>query len=78
MKWQTFFINPFHGEELVIVHGAHVPHLTAQPLIGDGGLEMCDHDVPKTEKDDINSCNSCRTVECTISSAILQQFINTN
>lgn len=53
MKWQTFFINPFHGEELVIVHGAHVPHLTAQPLIGDGGLEMCDHDVPKTEKGDI-------------------------
>lgn len=49
-KRRTFFINPFHGEELVIVHGAHVPHLTAQPLIGDGGIEMCDHDVPKTEK----------------------------
>ncbi len=52
MKRRTFFINPFHGEELVIVHGAHVPNLTAQPLIGDGGIEMRDHDISKTEKCD--------------------------
>ncbi len=52
MKKRTFFINPFHGEELVIVHGAHVPNLTAQPLIGDGGIEMRDHDISKTEKCD--------------------------
>ena len=29
----TFLINPFHGEKLIVVHAAHVPHLPIQALI---------------------------------------------
>lgn len=43
---RTFLIDPLHGEELVIVHGAHVPHLPVQTLVWDGRLKMSDHDVP--------------------------------
>lgn len=46
----TFLIDPLHCEELVIVHGAHVPHLPVQALVGDGWLEVSDHDVPAEKK----------------------------
>lgn len=46
----TFLIDPLHCEELVIVHGAHVPHLPVQAFIGDGWLKVSDHDVPAEKK----------------------------
>lgn len=46
----TFFINPFHGEKLLVVKGAHVSNFTAQSLKGDGRLKICYHDVPEKEK----------------------------
>lgn len=47
---RTFLIDPLHCEELVVVHGAHVPHLPVQAFIGDGWLEVSDHDVPAEKK----------------------------
>lgn len=49
---RTFLIDPLHGEELVVVHGAHVLHLPVQTLVWDGRLKVSDHDVPaeKTNK----------------------------
>lgn len=29
----TFLVDPLHGEELVVVHGAHVLHLPVQTLV---------------------------------------------
>lgn len=49
-QWLTFFINPFHGEKLLVVKGAHVSNFTAQSLEGDGRLKIGYHDVPKEEK----------------------------
>lgn len=46
----TFLIDPLHCEELVIVHGAHVPHLPVQTLVRDGWLKVSDHDVPAEKK----------------------------
>ena len=45
-KNKTFFVDPLHGEELVVVHGAHVFDLPVQTLVGDGWLKVCDHNVP--------------------------------
>lgn len=42
----TFLVDPLHGEQLVIVHGAHVLHLPIKVLVRDGRFKMCDHDVP--------------------------------
>jgi len=29
----TFLVDPLHGEELLVVHGAHVLHLPVQTLV---------------------------------------------
>ena len=48
---RTFLVYPLHGEGLVVVHAAHVPHLAVQTLVGDGWLKVGDHDVPVMEGD---------------------------
>ena len=51
---RTFLVYPLHGEELVVVHAAHVPHLAVQTLVGDGRLKVGDHDVPVREGDEFD------------------------
>jgi hypothetical protein len=45
----TFFIYPFHGENLVLRKTADVPHFLTQLLHRDMRINVCNHNLPGTE-----------------------------
>jgi hypothetical protein len=45
----TFFIYPFHGENLVLRKTANIPHFLTQLLHGDMRIDVRDHYLPGRE-----------------------------
>jgi len=45
----TFFIYPFHGENLVLWKTANIPHFLTQLLHGDMRIDVRDHYLPGRE-----------------------------
>ena len=46
----TFFIYPFHGENLVLRKTANIPHFLTQLLHGDTRINVRDHYLPGRER----------------------------
>jgi hypothetical protein len=71
----TFFIYPFHGENLVLRKTANIPHFLTQLLHGDMRIDVRDHYLPGRESHNTSVQLSIRLTEKYVSTANYKHII---